>query len=64
MFIQKKNGSIVCIECNGQVQSLRDYQQEKHSNNPDWFWEPYSSQDNYLYVCRKCNKRDFISGQE
>lgn len=61
MFVEKKDRSIICTTCNVPVKKLRDYEADQHRNDPDWFWEPFDQQDNYLYVCPKCKNKDFIS---
>jgi hypothetical protein len=63
IFIQKKNGSIQC-SCGGYVQKLKDYERDQNRHDPEWFWEPWDSEDEFLYICNKCKTKDFISDSE
>lgn len=64
MFIIKKDHSVICTNCNEHAKTLKEYERDRNRNNHEWFWEPWDMSDDYLYVCPKCKKRDFISDSE
>lgn len=41
--------------------TLRDYEASKNADDPEWYWEPFNYEDEYLYVCPKCKNKDFVS---
>ena len=64
MFFQKKDLSVICLQCNTRAMRLKEYEAMENRNNPDWFWEPTYPGDDFLYKCPKCKKEDFISDSE
>jgi len=64
MFLQKKNFSVVCTDCNVTAKTLRQHEEDINRGNPEWFWEPWDNEEYHLFVCPKCLKKDFISDSE
>lgn len=61
MFISTNQGSVICTDCNVAAKRKRDYETEKYRDDPEWYWEPYYYEENFLWICPKCKKEDFIS---
>lgn len=64
MFIQKKDFSVVCTTCNVRVKTVEQHLIDKHSDDPEWFFESWDGQEQYMYICTKCGNEDYPSDSE
>jgi predicted nucleic-acid-binding Zn-ribbon protein len=58
-FIVNEYGVMFCSNCKVTALRKRDYLEDLHSDDPEYFFEPFDDSDNYLFVCPKCKNEDF-----
>jgi hypothetical protein len=56
-----KNHTVMCSDCNVRAKRLKEYYEDLYRDDPEYFWEPWDSSENYMYKCPKCKKEDFPS---
>lgn len=61
MLMQTKNGTIICTDCNIKAKSIREYEEDQHAGEADYYWVPFDYDDESMYICPHCHKRGFIS---
>ena len=60
-FIVSDYGVMFCSNCKVSAQRLKDYLEDLHREDPEYFFEPWDDSDNHLYICPKCKNQDFPS---
>jgi hypothetical protein len=60
-FVVKEYGGVFCTKCKTYAKTKRDYYEDLHSDDPEYFFEPWDNSDNHLYICPKCKNEDFPS---
>lgn len=63
-LLSSRMDGVICSKCQVTAITLRQYEWENNKDDEEWFWEPSSPEDDYLYVCPKCKNTDFISDYE
>lgn len=61
MFVVKGVGQVICTTCNVAAKTKKRYLEDLYADDPEYFFEPFDHEDNYLYVCPKCKNQDFPS---
>jgi hypothetical protein len=61
MAIDVKEGRLICTTCNSGVMRLKDYYEDLHRDDPEYFWEPWDDSENHMYICPTCKNQDFPS---
>lgn len=56
-----KDGGVWCTTCKTWAKTLRQHEADLHSDDPEWFFEPWDESDYHLNVCPKCKNKDFVS---
>jgi hypothetical protein len=64
MFIQKKDGSVICSQCEIAAKLYIEHRQELNQFNSDYFFEPWDESEINLYICQGCGDLDYISDSE